>query len=100
VGKREDNGLSFRDPEHRRRASIAGTGIDVWEVLLLHEAEGRETLLGAHPVTEGQLDVALAYHLEYPEEIDRFLEENDRPPEYWQEVYPGLNIEVHHVDDE
>ena len=92
-------GVVFRGPEHRRRASVAGTGIDVWEVVMLDEAEGRKTLLETHPVTERQLDVALAYHREYPEEIDRFLEENNRPPEYWQKLYPGLNIQVHRPDD-
>ncbi len=92
-------GIVFRGPEHRRRASVVGTGMDVWEILMLHGAESRETLLETHPVTERQLDVALAYHREHPEEIDRFLEENNRPPEYWQRLYPGLNIEVHHVDE-
>jgi uncharacterized protein (DUF433 family) len=93
-------GVVFRGPEHRRRASIAGTGMDVWEIVMLHEAEGRETLLEAHPVTGRQLDTALAYYREHPEEVDRFLEENGRQPEYWQRLYPGLNIEVHHVDAE
>jgi uncharacterized protein (DUF433 family) len=92
-------GIVFRGPEHRRRASVAGTGMDVWEILMLHGVEGRETLLGAHPVTERQLDVALAYYREHPGEIDLFLEENSRPPEYWQELYPGLNMEVHRLDD-
>jgi uncharacterized protein (DUF433 family) len=92
-------GIVFRGPEHRRRASVAGTGMDVWEILMLHEAEGRERLLETHPVTERQLDAALAYYREYPEEIDRFLEENSRPPEYWQRLYPGLNIEVHHLEN-
>lgn len=92
-------GIVFRGPEHRRRASVVGTGMDVWEVVMLHEAEDRETLLGAHPVTERQLDVALAYYREYPAEIDQFLQENGRPPEYWQKLYPGLNIEVHRLDD-
>ena len=78
---------------------MTGTGMDVWEVLMLHEAEGRETLLGSHPVTERQLDVALAYYREYPAEVDLFLQENNRPPEYWQKLYPGLNIEVHRLDD-
>ncbi len=93
-------GIVFRGPEHRRRASVAGTGMDVWEIVMLHEAERRENLLEAHPVTERQLDAALAYYREHPEEIDQLLEENSRPPEYWQRLYPGLNIEVHHVDDE
>lgn len=89
-------GLTFRGPEHRRRSAVLG--MDVWEVAMLHETEGREALLGAHPVTERQLESALAYHREYPEEIDRMLAEQRRPPEYWQRLYPGLNIEVHRVD--
>lgn len=82
-------GTVFRGPEHRRRAAVAGTGMDVWEVLMLHEVEGRETLLGAHPVTGRQLDVALAYYREHPGEVDRFLRENNRPPEYWNKLHPG-----------
>jgi hypothetical protein len=78
---------------------VAGTGMDVWEILMLHGAGGREMLLGTHPLTERQLDVTLAYYREYPEEVDRFLEENDRPPEYRQKLYPGLNIGVHRLED-
>lgn len=89
LGMRRFPGIVFRGPEHRRRASVVGTGMDVWEVLMLHEAEGREALLGAHPVTERQLDTALAYYREYPEEVDRFLEENGRSPEYWQKREGG-----------
>lgn len=92
-------GVVFRGPQHRRRAGIAGTGMDVWEVVMLHEAEGRETLLGGHPVTARQLDLALAYYREHPEEVDRFLEENGRPAEYWQKLYPGLGLVVHYADD-
>jgi hypothetical protein len=50
-------------------------------------------------VTQVKLDVALAYYWEYTEEIDRFLQENNRPLEYWQKLHPGLNIEVHRSDD-
>lgn len=92
-------GLVFRGPEHRRRVAVAGTGMDVWEIVMLHEAEGREALLEVHPVTERQLGIALAYYREHPEEVDRFLEENGRPPEYWQKLYPGLDIKVHYLDD-
>jgi hypothetical protein len=50
-------------------------------------------------VTQVKLDVALAYYREYTEEIDRFLQENNRPPEYWQKLHPGLNIDDHRPDD-
>lgn len=91
-------GLIFRGPEHRRRVAIAGTGLDVWEVVVLLRAEGREAVLAAHPVTERQIDLAHAYHREHPADVDRFLEENARPPEHWQRLYPGLGIEVHRTD--
>jgi uncharacterized protein (DUF433 family) len=93
-------GVVFRGPEHRRRAAVVGAGMDVWEILMLHNAEGRETLIEAHPVTGRQLDLALAYYGEHAEEIDGLLKDNDRPPEHWQRLYPGLNIEVHSAADD
>ena len=47
-------------------------------------------MLEAHPVTERQLRVALAYRGEYPEEIDQHVRENARTPEEWMEICPGL----------
>lgn len=90
-------GMTFRRPEHRRRAAVAGSGLDVWELVMLHRVEGREAVLAAHPVTARQLDLALAYHREHPAEADRFLEENARSPEHWRRLYPGLDIGVHRV---
>jgi hypothetical protein len=52
--------------------------------------EEKGLMLEAHPVTERQLRVALAYHREYPEEIERHVRENARTPEEWDEIYPGL----------
>jgi hypothetical protein len=37
-----------------------------------------------HPISERQLEVALAYHEANRGEIDALIEENDRPVEYWQ----------------
>lgn len=86
-------GIGFMGPEHDRRAYLLGTGLEVWEVVELYRDYGEEEkglMLEAHPVTERQLRVALAYHREYPEEIDRHLRENARTPEEWDEIYPGL----------
>ena len=47
-------------------------------------------MLEAHPVTDRQLRVALAYHESIPEEIDLAVRENARTPEEWEEIYPGL----------
>jgi hypothetical protein len=42
---------------------------------------------------EDRLDTALAYYEPHPGEIDQKIEVNNRPPEYWQERYPNLNIQ-------
>jgi uncharacterized protein (DUF433 family) len=86
-------GIGFMGPEHDRRAYLLGTGLEVWELVELYRDYGEEEkglMLEAHPVTERQLRVALAYHREYPEEIDRHVRENARTPEEWDEIYPGL----------
>ena len=86
-------GIGFVGPENDRRAYLSGTGLEVWEVVELYGdygEEGRTLMLEAHPVTERQLEVALAYHREYPEEIGWHVRENDRSPEEWYRMYPGL----------
>ena len=86
-------GIGFMGPEHDRRAYLSGTGLEVWELVELYRDYGedeRELMLEAHPVTDRQLRVALAYHREYPEEIDLHIRENARTPEEWEEIYPGL----------
>ena len=90
---RRFQGIGFVGPEHDRRAYLSGTGLEVWEVVELfgdYGEEGRKLMLEAHPVTERQLRVALAYHREYPEEIGWHVRENARTPEEWDEIYPGL----------
>lgn len=91
-------GIAFTGPEQDRRAYLSGTGLEVWEVVRLYRdyleeappEDGRRSFLEAHPVAERQLDVALAYHREYPEEIDWHIRENDRTPQEWHEVYPAI----------
>lgn len=86
-------GIAFAGPEHDRRAYLSGTGLEVWEVIELYRDYGednRRSLLEAHPLTERQLEAVLAYHREYPEEIEWHVRENDRTPEEWHEMYPGV----------
>ncbi len=86
-------GIGFSGPEHDRRAYVSGTGLEVWEVVELYRYYGecqKELMLEAHPLTRRQLDVALAYRREHPEEIDRHIEDNDRSPEEWHRMYPGV----------
>lgn len=67
--------------------------------MMSREREPDEAL-EAHPsLTPRFISLALAYYDEHPEEIDRILEENSRPPEHWQKLYPGLGIKVHNVEE-
>ncbi len=58
------------------------------------QTEGRERLLKEHLISERQLEAALWYWWEHPEEIDPIIEENAQPLEYWKERYPDLEVRV------
>jgi hypothetical protein len=51
-------GVVFEGPPERRRASLAGSVFDVWEVVDLYRGKGRERLFSEHPVSERQLRLA------------------------------------------
>ncbi len=77
IRMRRAPGILFADGPAGRRAVIAGTGLDVWEVIAAwREAnEDFERLRAGYPwLTEPQLRAALSYYRLYPEEIDERLE--------------------------
>jgi uncharacterized protein (DUF433 family) len=66
-------GVAFVDGPAGRRAVVAGTGLDVWEVIATWRAceENGELLRQSYPwLNEVQLRSALAYYEVYPKEID------------------------------
>ena len=70
-------GIVFADGPSGRRAVVAGTGLDVWEVVAAWNAGGQdpETLReDLSWLKETQLRAALAYYELYPSEIDARLE--------------------------
>lgn len=78
-------GIIFGEGITGRRARIAGTGIDVWEVIRDFHGMGnsfdelRETY---HWLTEKQVRAALAYYRLYPDEINERIQRNaDITPE-------------------
>lgn len=84
-------GIGFRGEEPYREAWIAGTGLDVWELIqLLQDCDGSvERLLDQHEnVTQHAVELAQAYHASYPEEIDASIGENRRPISELRELYP------------
>lgn len=94
-------GIAFTDSILGRRAVVAGTGIDVWEVIATWQAVERDEapLRAAYDwLTPAQIRAALGYYQQYPDEIDRrlALEESWTPERVRRELPfatlgPGLN---------
>ena len=69
-------GIVFTAGPAGRRATVAGTGIDVWEVVRLFKSVGGtlKRLERAMPqLSQPQLEAALHYYRCYPSEIDERL---------------------------
>lgn len=82
VRMRRVPGIVFMDGPVGRRASIAGTGLDVWEVIATFKSVGedRRRLEASYEwLSDRQLSAALAYYGLYPREIDARIEVE----EYW-----------------
>lgn len=77
-----------------RRAHLAGTGLDVWEVVELVRAYGSpEAVMGSFPrLARTAIRTAMAYAEEYPEEIQSFLELNARSPDALRREFPHVEI--------
>ena len=84
-------GIGFRGEADSRRAWVMGTGLDVWEAIMLYQDVGSvKELTEGWSINEEQVRLALAYYEEYPVEISLDLTKNNMPPEYWHERYPDI----------
>ena len=92
VRMRRVPGIVFMDGPAGRRASIAGTGLDVWEVVATFKDvdEDRERLKASYEwLSDRQLSAALAYYGLYPQEIDARIEREEWwTPERAREEFP------------
>lgn len=76
IEMRRAPGVVFADGPAGRRAVVAGSGIDVWEVVASWKAAGQDsrTLREAYPqLTETQLRAALGYYRLFPDGVDERL---------------------------
>ena len=74
VRMRKAPGIVFLDGPSGRRAVIAGTGLDVWEVVSVWLDCGRsydDLKQNFDWLTDAQLRAALSYYILYPHEVDR-----------------------------
>lgn len=72
-------GIVFADGISGRRARIAGTGLEVWEIIATYEGvnENFKRLRRAyHWLTEQQLRAAIGYYTTYTEEINKQIQLN------------------------
>jgi uncharacterized protein (DUF433 family) len=94
VKMRRVPGIVFADGTRGRVARIAGTGLEVWEIIAAYRAANQDwELLRADFdwLSEQQLRAALAYAEAYPEEIEERLERDARwTPEVVWSTYPFM----------
>ncbi len=79
-------GVTFVEGPAGLRAHVAGSGLDVWEIVMVHRAHGGKeeaTLRHLPQLSRRQLKTALAYYEDHRQEIDGILAEQARSPEEW-----------------
>jgi len=85
-------GIIFADGFSGRRARIAGTGLEVFEVISGYRSvnwDWERFKVAFHWLSEEQLCAAARYYELYKDEIDAELAENDKYiPEYVYEHFP------------
>jgi uncharacterized protein (DUF433 family) len=73
-------GIVFADGVSGRRARIAGTGLEVWEVITTYRSVNQDfsrLQKAYHWLTEQQLRAAIGYYTAYREEIDEVIKRNE-----------------------
>jgi uncharacterized protein (DUF433 family) len=87
-------GIIFTDSPCGRVARVAGTGLEVFEVIMGYRSVNWDydrLIIAFHWLTEAQLHAAVTYYELYRDEIDAEIAENDMyTPEYVYEEYPSL----------
>jgi uncharacterized protein (DUF433 family) len=74
----EHPGIVFRTAAAGRRPGIAGSGLDVWEVVETVHNEGGDTRAAAEylSLAPGLVAAAMGYYADHPDEIDAWIELN------------------------
>ncbi|MBF0327562.1 MAG: DUF433 domain-containing protein [Nitrospirae bacterium] len=89
-------GIVFSEGTTGLRARIAGTGIEVWELIATYKSVNNDLVRlrkAYHWLTEQQLRAAIGYYRAYPEEINSLMELNEQLTEDTIfEKYPFLAI--------
>ncbi len=88
-------GIIFTEGTAGRRARIAGTGIEVWEVIATYKSVNKDfsrLQKAYHWLKEQQLMSAVGYYKAYPDEIDSLIKQNeDMTSEHLRKRFPFLS---------
>ena len=88
-------GIVFAAGISGRRARVAGTGVEVWELVAQYKYLDRDELRlkeAFHWLTPSQIRGALGYYTLYPDEIDELIARNEDWTEAaLQERYPSIS---------
>jgi len=85
-------GVVFVDGPAGPVAHMAGTGLDVWEIVALVRAYGSaDCVLEKFPQLPARaVQIALAYAREYAEEVEEAIRENERPADEVIREFPFI----------
>lgn len=88
-------GIAFRGADWERRPWIIGTALDVWEIVRAYQDFGSVELMVAETdLTERQIQLALAYYQQFPDEIDAAITEDRHPLDELRRRYPTVDVLV------
>jgi uncharacterized protein (DUF433 family) len=74
-------GILFVEGTSGRRARVAGSGVEVWEIIAAYQSVKKDPARlqkSFHWLSPEQLRTAMAYYSAYPQEIDQQVEKNRR----------------------
>jgi uncharacterized protein (DUF433 family) len=90
-------GIVFRDGASGRRAAVEGRRLDVWQVMeTVWDSGGKIDEAAAFlGLRSDQVQAAVAYYADYPEEVDEWVrlnqQEAERMESAWERQQAALN---------
>jgi len=88
-------GVAFRGTDWNRRPWVIGTALDVWEIVAASRGfDSPHEMATETDLTEAQIRLALAYHQEFPTEVDEAIADNERPLEQLRREFPTIDTAV------
>ena len=95
MGIRRFPGIAFHGSDSNRRPWVIGTALDVWEIVAASRRFASPQKMAANTdLSEPQVRLALAYHQEFPQEIDEAIREAETPLRELQRNFPTIDTPI------